>query len=95
MTHGNLPTTISPRKSTIRGELREWYVLHGNGYFIIAGKIYGDMRKRYRDGFTYYTSHIDKSIDKPNENWVIYIDDQGYEWMCFRDQHHPTKRDTP
>lgn len=83
-------TTTQP-KSTIRAELRDWYRLYGNGYYVVAGKLYGDSRKRIKDGHTYYTAHIETETDKPNESWVIFKDDMGFEFLCFRDKE---KKDT-
>jgi hypothetical protein len=42
----------------ITGELRDWHKVTYNGKTIISGVILGDIRQRFRDGTTVWTSNV-------------------------------------
>lgn len=62
MTFGNQRTTT--RRSTIRGELRNWYEvsLRDTSYFV--GYLYGDNTLEKRDGTRFTTGYIIAKLDR-------------------------------
>jgi hypothetical protein len=74
-------------RSNIRGELRNWYEVHG----MYAGHLYGDNLKHRKDGSYIYTGKYIELVDR-GDYYILRTEERGViNYILWKDKKHTTK----
>lgn len=74
------------RKSTIRGELRNWREIHLTDTSYFAGNIYGDQMGQKRDGHSFVTGFLVLKIDRGD--YFLVKTEGAYVYMLYKDREY-------
>ena len=74
------------KKSTIRGELRNWREVHGTDISYFTGELHGDNQRLKKDGEMHITGTVMTKLDR-GDFWLVKTAGPS-AYMLYKDKEY-------